>query len=95
MPFKKGQIGNPAGRPKGAKHKLSESFYADCLAAYNDERVGGLEALITFINASSRNRMVFYNWLAKTIPSNVAVTGEDGKGPVAVNVKVTFVDTKG
>jgi hypothetical protein len=93
MSFKKGN--KLGGRPKGAKSKLSESFYADCLAAYNDPRIGGLESLIKFIAKTDRNRMIFYNWLAKTIPSNVAVTGEDGKGPVAVNVKVTFVDTKG
>jgi hypothetical protein len=86
--------GNP-GKPKGAKTKLSESFYADCLAAYNDPRVGGLEGLISFIRANSHNRMTFYAWLSKTIPTNMAVTGGDGKGPVAVNVKVTFVDTKG
>jgi len=26
IPFKKGQSGNPAGRPKGARNKLSEDF---------------------------------------------------------------------
>lgn len=86
--------GNP-GKPKGAKSKLSESFYQDCLAAYNDPRVGGLEGLINFIAANSRNRMTFYAWLSKTIPNNVAMTGGDGKGPVEVHVKVTVVDTKG
>ena len=25
--FKPGQSGNPAGRPKGSKHKLSEEFF--------------------------------------------------------------------
>jgi len=72
MPFKKGHapIG---GRPKGAKSKLSESFYQDCLAAYNDPRVGGLEGLITWLIASQHNRITFYGWLAKTMPSNLHV----------------------
>jgi hypothetical protein len=64
--------GNP-GRPKGAKSKLSDSFYQDCLAAYNDPRLGGLEGLIAWAAASGRNRAVFYNWLAKTIPANMAL----------------------
>ena len=28
MPWKKGHSGNPAGRPKGSRDKLSERFYA-------------------------------------------------------------------
>jgi len=31
MTWKKGQSGNPAGRPKGARDKLSESIYREFL----------------------------------------------------------------
>lgn len=33
-PWKPGQSGNPAGRPKGARSKLSEAFIADMLDAW-------------------------------------------------------------
>jgi hypothetical protein len=85
MKYQKGHAPT-GGRPKGAKSKLSESFYQDCLAAYNDPRVGGLNGLINFIVANSHNRMTFYAWLSKTIPANLAVTGENG-GPIRVKVE--------
>lgn len=40
--FKPGQSGNPAGRPKGSRNKLSEEFLTDLLA---DWREGGVAAL--------------------------------------------------
>ena len=70
MKFQKGNK-EAKGRPRGAKSKLSESFYQDCLAAYNDPCVGGLKGLIEWIMSSQRNRATFYGWLARTMPSNL------------------------
>ena len=71
MPFTKGISGNPKGRKQGAKSKLSESFYQDCLAAYNDPEIGGLKGLIEWIASSQHNRAVFYGWLSRTMPANL------------------------
>ena len=87
MPFTKGKSGNPKGRKQGAKSRLSESFYQDCLAAYNDPRVGGLKGLIEWIASSQHNRITFYGWLSKTMPSNLQLgnaPNADGKSQALI-----------
>jgi len=41
-PFKPGQSGNPRGRPKGSRHKLSERFLAELC---EDWEANGMDAL--------------------------------------------------
>lgn len=36
MAFKKGQSGNPNGRPKGSRHKLTEAFLKDLSQTWAD-----------------------------------------------------------
>jgi len=90
MPFTKGKSGNPKGRKRGAKSKLSESFYQDCLTLYSEMSIDGLRA---FINKCPRNKEIFFAWLAKWAEKqiNQSVSGNvkmDGK------LIVEFIDTK-
>ena len=42
-PFKPGQSGNPAGRPKGARSKLGEAFITDLAKDWKDNGIGTLK----------------------------------------------------
>ncbi len=96
MPFQKGnQVSKGKGRPRGAKSKLSESFYQDCLAAYNDPRVGGLEGLIKWLISNQHNRTTFYGWLSKTLPSNVNLGNAPNADGKAGELIVRVIHVKG
>lgn len=44
-PWKPGQSGNPAGRPKGARSKLSEDFFAMLAADFAKHGKGAIETM--------------------------------------------------
>jgi hypothetical protein len=47
MAFKKGQSGNPAGKPKGARQKLTEAFLKDLTQVWADKGPDALRVVAT------------------------------------------------
>ena len=80
--FKPGQSGNPKGRPKGSRNKLSEAFLrvlADDFAEYGEEVIMQLRC---------ESPAQYANVIAKLMPKMMELSGPDGSDiPVSGTVK--------
>lgn len=70
VPFPPGQSGNPKGRPKGSKNKLSEEFLADLLA---DWQQGGVAALK---EARANKPTEYCKLVASLVPKEITVKND-------------------
>ena len=70
-PFKPGQSGNPKGRPKGSRTKLSERFLKDCHKAWKQH---GSEALDIM---ASKSPDKFCVMMSALVPKNMQVSVMD------------------
>ena len=66
--FKPGQSGNPKGRPKGSRNKLSEDFFRDLCDAW---QAFGKQALMT---AAWTDPVAFVRVVASLIPRELEAT---------------------
>jgi hypothetical protein len=70
--FKPGQSGNPAGRPKGSRNKLSEAFISDFCALWAELGADALRRVATDDPAS------FVRVAASLLPKQFEHSGPDG-----------------
>jgi hypothetical protein len=71
IPFKPGQSGNPAGRPKGSRNKLAESFLADVLSEWEKH---GADAISDMRN---KNPGDFCKMVASLCPKEMTLNLND------------------
>lgn len=76
-PYKKGQSGNPAGRPKGARSRLCEDFLK---ALHEDFQKHGVKAIES---VRLEKPEVYFNGVVKLLPQQFGLDDET-KGGVTV-----------
>lgn len=87
-PFAKGQSGNPGGRPKGAKNKLTTDVKQMILAAL--DKAGGEKYLL---QQAQENPTAFMTLVGKCLPKEV--TGPDGAELFPQKITIECVKARG
>ncbi len=85
MPFVKGQIANPSGRPKGEQNKLTQS--AKEAFRYAFDKIGGSENLAKW---ARNNETDFYKLFSKLIPVDFTSGGEK----IESGIRIEIVEAK-
>ena len=70
--FKPGQSGNPAGRPKGTRNKVTEAFLRDLKSTWDEFGVEALKIM------AQKNPAEFVRVVAKLVPRDVNLKHEAG-----------------
>lgn len=83
--FKPGQSGNPKGRPKGSRNKLSEAFMK---ALSDDFDEHGVEVLT---QVRTEKPEAYLQTVARLMPKLMELSGPDG-GEIPMSGTVKFVD---
>ena len=87
--FKKGSSGNPKGRPKGAKDKISRNIKDNFDAVF--EKLGGVDGFSKWADKNTQTQSAFYQMYSKMLPSN---TDLDVKGDLSLIIKRIISDER-
>ena len=71
MAFKKGESGNPAGRPTGRKNQYTKDIKNAYLEAF--EKLGGIKGLVSW---AKDNPDLFYSHVAKMLPKDIEIKSD-------------------
>ena len=83
MPFKQGKSGNPKGKPKGSKNKITLEVKQMIIQALNNK--GGVKYLE---EQADKSPTAFLALVGKILP--LQLTGENGEGIKIISVGVEF-----
>ena len=75
-PWKPGESGNPAGRPRGSRHKLSEVFLGEVCTAWQEQGRAAIDAMI------AKNPADFVRVVASLVPRQFDLSPQDPYGDI-------------